>query len=100
MISIVVDVLVQLRLSVDEQVRGILPRRASPEPKINATNVVVFMKWSAKVSPSHGHRVWRPQPAASPVADNSPLRSSGFLIHGAWRCQVRVRRVGRACRAN
>src|SRR5947209_15561956 len=26
--------------------RGMLPRRASPEPKIGATNVVVFMKWT------------------------------------------------------
>src|SRR6266545_3349129 len=25
---------------------GMLPRRASPEPKIDATNVVVLMKWS------------------------------------------------------
>src|SRR6266566_2452545 len=28
--------------------RGMLPRRASPEPKIDATNVVVFMKWGTK----------------------------------------------------
>ena len=32
--------------SVTAPLRGMLPRRASPEPKIDATNVVVFMKWS------------------------------------------------------
>src|SRR5437870_9991926 len=31
--------------------RGMLPRRASPEPKSDATNVVVFMKWSTKAWP-------------------------------------------------
>src|SRR5437667_9101255 len=30
----------------DRSGRGMLPRRASPEPKSDATNVVVFMKWS------------------------------------------------------
>ena len=30
--------------SVTAPLRGMLPRRASPEPKIDATNVVVFMK--------------------------------------------------------
>src|SRR5438876_5050039 len=31
--------------SVTAPLRGMLPRRASPEPKIDATNVLVFMKW-------------------------------------------------------
>src|SRR5213594_3540965 len=34
--------------SVTAPLRGMLPRRASPEPKIDATNVVVFMKRSTK----------------------------------------------------
>ncbi len=36
--------------SVTAPLRGMLPRRASPEPKIDATNVVVFMKRSTKVA--------------------------------------------------
>src|SRR5882672_9807300 len=35
--------------SVTAPLRGMLPRRASPEPKIDATNVVVFMKRSTKL---------------------------------------------------
>src|SRR5437867_5675651 len=35
--------------SVTAPLRGMLPRRASPEPKIDATNVVVFMKWSTEL---------------------------------------------------
>src|SRR5437016_13028764 len=36
--------------SVTAPLRGMLPRRASPEPKIDTTNVVVFMKRGTKLA--------------------------------------------------
>src|SRR5262249_58557292 len=37
--------------SVTAPLRGMLPRRASPEPKSDATNVIVFMNWSTWLEP-------------------------------------------------
>src|SRR5439155_5498744 len=49
--------------SVTAPLRGMLPRRASPEPKIDATNVVVFMKRGTKPE-QQSHRCVRPDPTS------------------------------------
>src|SRR5216117_1509198 len=57
----------------DRSGRGMLPRRASPEPKIDATNVVVLMKWSTKGSKacSNADRFGGPAPRVwFPCASN------------------------------
>src|SRR5439155_19804962 len=84
--------------SVTAPLRGMLPRRASPEPKIDATNVVVFMKWSNKDGLwARGERTKHQIPNAKlqrdpelqipkPVAGSLPwsLGLGASLVFGVW----------------